>query len=74
MIKKSKTKDLAWLEKEVQKDQLLVETHKKKMIQELLKTKKEDLFIPPTIKKKSKLKHNKTGEIFLTLANVKPDE
>ena len=55
MIKKSKTKDLAWLEKEVQKDQLLVETHKKKMIQELLKTKKEDLFIPPPTKKKNKL-------------------
>ena len=56
MIKESKTNDLAWLEREMKKDLNSVETHKKKMIQELLKTKKEDLFIPPTLKKKSKLK------------------
>lgn len=66
MSKNTTRKELDWLEKEIQKDQLEVETHKKKMIQQLMKTKKEDLFKVPESKKTNKFKDllTKVGKIL----------
>ena len=56
MSKNTTQKELDWLGKEIQKDQKAVENHKKKMIQQLKKTKKEDLFKVPEKEKPNKIK------------------
>ena len=55
-----------WLEKEMKRDQLEVENHKKQMIQQLKSMKKEDLFVTP----KPKSKVNKLFSKIKTLLGL----
>ncbi len=64
MPKNKTQKELDWLEREIQKDQKELETHKKQMIQQLKTMKKEDLFKVPEKTNKFKDLLSKVSKIL----------